>query len=74
MFVLNKQVERQSAVVQTVWTKAVLQQIRVLNIRGWRDSLIGFKMSKEAHCLWNNTIDLKDDPLTNELKSASFLT
>lgn len=55
MFVLNKQVEWQSAVGQRVWTKAVLQKIRGFNIRGWSDSLIGLKMLKEAHCLWNNT-------------------
>lgn len=47
--------ERQSGVGQRVWTKAVLQKIRVLNIRGWRDSPIGLEMLKEAHRLWNNT-------------------
>lgn len=55
MFVLNDWVERQSAIGQSVWTKAVLQKIHVFNIRGWRDSLIGLKMLKEADCLWDNT-------------------
>lgn len=57
MFVLNKQMERQSGVGQGVWTKAVLQKICVLNIRGWRDSPVGLEMLKEAHRLWNNTRD-----------------
>lgn len=55
MLILKKQVKRQSAVGQMVWTKAVIQKIRLFNITGWRDSLIGLKMLKEAHCLFNNT-------------------
>lgn len=55
MFVLYKQLKRQPAVGQRVWKEAVLQKICVFNIRGWRDSLIGLQILKEAHCLWSNT-------------------
>lgn len=54
MFGLHKQVEGQSAVGERVGQKAVFQKIRVLNIRGRRDSLIGLQVLKEARCLWIN--------------------
>lgn len=52
MLGLHQHVEGQSAVGEGVRQKAVLQQIRVLNIGGRRDSLIGLQVLKEACCLW----------------------
>lgn len=54
MFGLHQHVEGQPAVGEGVRQKAVFQQIRVLDIRGRRDSLVGFQVLKEACCLWSH--------------------
>lgn len=53
MFSLQQQMEGQPAAGELAGQETVLQEICALHIRGWRDSLVGLEVLKEATCLWS---------------------